>query len=158
MQVNTRPRTRRFDPPGGGLGYALMQAATAWRAELAAALAPWGITPPQFFMVAALLHAQTHHHPAPTQKELADRTGIDVNTTSQVIRGLERRGIIRRQRHPTDSRAVALSLTRRGLQLARQCTREARAMNRRYFAHADGESLLITLNRLTAESRQRLNH
>jgi len=144
-----------FEPPGGGLGYALMQTANAWRAELAGALAPVSVTPPQFFVLSALHHAQTHDRPAPTQKELSNRTGIDVNTTSQVLRGLERRGLVRRAPHPTDSRAVALSLTEPGLELARHCTREARALNRRYFASVDGESLLATLRQLAADSRHR---
>lgn len=145
----------RFDPPGGGLGYALMQAANAWRAELADALAPLSVTPPQFFVLAALLHAQTHDRPGPTQKELSARTGIDVNTTSQVLRGLERRGLVRRAPHPSDSRAVALSLTDAGLELARLSTREGRALNRRYFAAVDGQSLLATLKQLTDDSRHR---
>jgi MarR family transcriptional regulator, organic hydroperoxide resistance regulator len=149
-----RPESK-FDPPGGGLGYALMQTANAWRSELAIALAPVSVTPPQFFVLAALLHVQSRARPGPTQKELADRTGIDVNTTSQIVRGLERRGIVRRQPHPQDSRAVALGLTQAGLELARQCTREARALNRRFFAPADAEPLLHTLEELTARSHGR---
>lgn len=132
-----------------------MQAANAWRAELAIALAPVDMTPPQFFVVSALLHTQTHGRPGPTQKELADRTGIDVNTTSQVLRGLERREIVHRAPHPTDSRAITLSLTETGLALARLCTREARALNRRYFAGVDGEELLAIFKQLTSASRRR---
>jgi DNA-binding MarR family transcriptional regulator len=155
QRVATGHRTRDFDPPDGGLGYALMQAANAWRAELAAALSPMAVTPPQFFVLAALLHAHTHGRPAPTQKALSEQTGIDVNTASQVIRGLERRGIVRRRPHPDDSRAVQPLLTESGLELARRCTREARALNRRYFEQIDPQSLLATLQRLTAESRRR---
>lgn len=157
MQAQNKTDARDFDPPGGGLGYALMEAANAWRAELAAALAPMSVTPSQFFVLAALLHAQTHDRPAPTQRNLSDRTGIDVNTISQVIRGLERREIVSRQPHPNDSRAVALTLTGRGEELARQSTREARALNRRYFADVDPEPLLATLKQLAAESRKRRN-
>lgn len=132
-----------------------MQAANAWRAELAIALAPVSVTPPQFLVLAALLHTRSRQRPRPTQKQLADRTGIDVNTTSQVLRGLERRGLVRRTPHPADSRAIALSLTAGGLELARHCTREARALSRRYFASIDGEPLLATLKQLAADSRHR---
>jgi MarR family transcriptional regulator, organic hydroperoxide resistance regulator len=144
-----------FDPPGGGLGYALMQAASAWRQELAAALASVSVTPPQFLVLAALLHAHTRQRPPFTQRDLADRTGMDVNTTSQIVRGLERRELVRRQPHARDSRAVELSLTEPGVELARHCTGQARALNRRYFAGEDPEPLLATLERLTAESRRR---
>jgi DNA-binding MarR family transcriptional regulator len=155
MQVENDNKSRSFDPPGGGLGYALMQAANAWRTELAAALAPLSVTPPQFFVLAALLHAHTHRRPASSQKYLSEQTAIDVNTTSQIIRGLQRRGLVHRQPHAHDSRAIELSLSDAGLRLARQCTREARALNRRYFAHTDPEPLLATLKQLAAESRQR---
>ena len=155
MQEPSRARTQPFDPPGGGLGYALMQAANAWRAELAATLAPVSVTPPQFFVLSALLHARGRQRPAPNQKELADRTGIDVNTISQVIRGLERRDLVRRETHPEDSRALAPQLTDSGLELARYCTKEARALNRLYFADIDPESLLAALKHLAAASRRR---
>lgn len=155
MQEQDLTKGKAFDPPGGGLGYALMQAANAWRAELAITLAPASVTPPQFFVLAALLHAHGREHPGPTQKQLAGRTGIDVNTISQVLRGLERRGLVRRTPHPSDSRAIALSLTDAGLELARACTREARALNRRYFASIDGEPLLGVLKQLAADSRHR---
>jgi DNA-binding MarR family transcriptional regulator len=144
-----------FDPPGGGLGYALMQAASAWRAELGDALAPLSVTPPQFFLLAALLHAHGRKRPGLTQRELAERTGIDVNTVSQVLRGLEGRGLVQRDRHPRDSRALALALTEAGLDLARACARQARALNRRYFAAVEPEPLLTALEKLTVESRRR---
>jgi MarR family transcriptional regulator, organic hydroperoxide resistance regulator len=158
MPSQARPSESKFDPPGGGLGYALMQTANAWRSELAIVLAPASVTPPQFFVIAALLNAQARARPEPTQKELTDRTGIDVNTVSQIVRGLERRGIVRRLPHPRDSRAVTLSLTEAGLELGRLCTREARALNRRFFAPADAEPLLHTLRELTARSRSHRDH
>jgi DNA-binding MarR family transcriptional regulator len=141
---------------GGRLGYALVAAANAWRAELARALAPAEITPPQFFALAALLHRHGRDRPPPRQRELADATGIDVNTTSQVIRCLEARGVVHRQPHPDDSRAVAIGLTEDGLALARRCAAEARAVNGRFFADADIESLFAALDALTAASKARV--
>jgi DNA-binding MarR family transcriptional regulator len=119
------------------------------------ALAPVSVTPPQFFVLAALLHRRGRGRPAPTQKELANSTGIDVNTTSQIIRALERREIVARRPHPQDSRAVAVSLTDAGLELARRCAADARALNRRYFAGVDGEALLALLEQLTGGSQRR---
>jgi DNA-binding MarR family transcriptional regulator len=75
---------------------------------------------------------------------------------SQVIRGLEARGILHRQPHPNDSRAVAIGLTEDGLELARRCAAEARAVNGRFFADADAESLFAALNALTGASKARL--
>jgi DNA-binding MarR family transcriptional regulator len=123
--------------PGGGLGFALAQAAQVWRARLNEALSDLDVTAPQFFVLAALLHLHGRGEEAPTQREIAERTGTDANTASQIIRGIERRGLVRRDPHARDSRALALSLTPEGLELARTCASRARALNDRFFADAD---------------------
>jgi DNA-binding MarR family transcriptional regulator len=122
---------------GGGLGFALAHAAQVWRARLTDELSELGVTAPQFFVLAALLHIHGRGYEPPTQREIGERTGTDANTTSQILRGIERRGLIRREAHARDSRAIALSLTPEGLELARECARRARALNDSFFADAD---------------------
>ena len=145
----------RAEPSGGGLGYALMQAANAWRAELALALTPHALTPSQFFVLTSLLHAHTHGGEAPSQRELSERTGIDVNTLSQLVRALERRELIVRRRASGDARALELALTEAGLALARNAAAEGRALNRRFFAGIDPDALLGALTTLRQHSRRR---
>ncbi|MDQ6776285.1 MAG: MarR family transcriptional regulator [Actinomycetota bacterium] len=134
--------------PGGGLGYALAAAAHAWRAELADTLADLGVTPSQFFVLASLLHRHSRGREAPTQRRLAEESGMDPNTASQVLRGLERRGIVSRQRRAQDSRSVAITLTIEGLDLARESTTRARALNQDFFSGFDVEALFATLTGL----------
>ncbi|HEY1480029.1 MAG TPA: MarR family winged helix-turn-helix transcriptional regulator [Gaiellales bacterium] len=138
--------------PGGGLGFALAHAAQVWRSELTDVLADLSVTAPQFFVLAALLHL--HGREAPTQREIAERTGTDANTTSQIVRGLETRGLLGRQPHARDSRAFALTLTNDGLDLARECTRRARALNETFFAGAD-PMLYDELNALALRTKSR---
>jgi DNA-binding MarR family transcriptional regulator len=141
--------------PGGGLGYALAAAAHAWRARLAAELADDAVTPPQFFVLAALLHVHGRGRPAPTQRAVAEMAGIDANTASQIIRVLERRGLIRREPSARDSRARALTLTDAGLDLARACAGRARALNREFFAGVQAPAELYrTLRRLAAGAEE----
>jgi MarR family transcriptional regulator, organic hydroperoxide resistance regulator len=122
---------------GGGFGFALAHAAQVWRARLTDALSDLAVTAPQFLVLAALLHIHGRGEEAPTQREIAERTGTDANTTSQILRGIERRGLIRRDAHARDSRAFALSLTPEGLELAGECARRARALNDTFFADVD---------------------
>jgi MarR family transcriptional regulator, organic hydroperoxide resistance regulator len=137
---------------GGGLGFALAQAAQVWRARLTEELADLGVTAPQFFVLAALLHIHGRGLEAPTQREIGERTGTDANTTSQILRGIERRGLIRRDPHTRDSRAFALTLTPDGLELARECARRARALNDLFFAGVD-PALYDTLMALAKRTR-----
>ncbi len=122
---------------------------------LASALADVDVTAPQFFVLASLLHTQTRGRPVPTQRSVAERTGLDPNTASQVIRGLERRRLVLRARNERDSRALTLTLTEEGLALAHVCTQRARALNRQFFVAVDGEALYRTLTELAADARIR---
>ena len=113
------------------------------------------VTPPQFFVLASLLHASSRRRAPLTQRALAERTGVDANTTSQVVRGLERRGLVARHPDARDSRALVCSLTAEGLALARLSTQRARALNGEFFAAVDGGALLHTLTGLSDDARRR---
>lgn len=126
---------------GGSLGYMLAQAAHAWRTDLATALKPLGLTPPQFFVVASLYRLTIKKGLRPTQQEIAKRIAIDINTASQVIRGLEKRKIISRAPHPRDGRAIELALTAEGQKLAQESTRRAREVNERFFQDSNHQAL-----------------
>jgi DNA-binding MarR family transcriptional regulator len=121
----------------GGLGYLLIQAAQAWRNQVAAGLRDVGVTPPQFFVLVTLLRRSRRGGTGITQREVAARTRIDANTVSQIVRGLERRGLLTRSPHPDDSRAVTLALTTPGTELARDCAARVRAINTGFFAGVD---------------------
>jgi DNA-binding MarR family transcriptional regulator len=53
---------------------------------------------------------------------------MDANAMSQIVRGLERHGLLTRSRHPDDGRAVTLALTTPGTELTRDCAAKARAV------------------------------
>jgi DNA-binding MarR family transcriptional regulator len=119
---------------GGGFGYTLMHAAQTWRAEATAVLKPHGLTVPQFLVVMALFRQARHGWPGLKQAEIAGRLGMDANTTSQIVRGLERRGLLERAVDPGDARALALALTGVGVERGARASAAVRAMNDRYFA------------------------
>jgi len=121
----------------GGLGYLLVQAAQAWRNQVAAGLRDVGVTPSQFFVLVTLLRRARRDGTGFTQREVADRIRMDVNTMSQIVRGLERRGLLTRSPHPDDSRAVTLALTTPGTELTRDCAARVRAINTGFFAGVD---------------------
>jgi DNA-binding MarR family transcriptional regulator len=133
---------------GGGLGFLLVQAAQRWRNEVSAALRDLDVTPPHFFVLITLLRQRKRQNTPLTQRDVADRTGADANTTSQVVRALEDRALLVRVRHPTDSRAIALSLTDEGLALARQCSLRVRTVNQQFFRNVEGASLAAQLTTL----------
>jgi DNA-binding MarR family transcriptional regulator len=143
---------------GGGFGYALIHAAQAWRTEANTVLAPFELTVPQFLVVMALYRQARHDWPPLTQREVAERLGMDANTTSQIVRALERRGLLDRRRHPDDARANALTLTNDGVDRARDASASARAMNDVFFGvigDEDRRTLDRILTTLSTESENR---
>lgn len=98
-------------------GFLLWHATLQWQRSLTAALAPLQLTHVQFVLLACTwwLNEQGEH---PTQVALAAQAGTDVKMTSQVLRSLERKGLIERTIDLADTRARRLRLTPRGAQLA----------------------------------------
>jgi DNA-binding MarR family transcriptional regulator len=131
----------------GGYGYALLHAAQTWRTEASAVLKPFGLTVPQFLVTMALYRQARHGWPPLAQGDVAARLGMDANTASQIVTGLERRGLIVRERHFEDARIRVLSLTPGGLATAKSASAAARGFNDRYFGVLS-EAQLVALDQI----------
>jgi DNA-binding MarR family transcriptional regulator len=65
---------------------------------------------------------------------LAEHAVTDPMMTSQVLRALEGRGLLRRGQHPTDARARALSVTKAGAALANRALVAVEGCDADFFA------------------------
>jgi DNA-binding MarR family transcriptional regulator len=102
-------------------GYLVWRLATKWGALLDRALTPFGLTQAQF-SVLATLYGVTRAGGQPSQRELSDHTGLDPVFVSKLVRTLEGNGLLRRTTDPADSRAVRLTLTDQGAEVAEAAT------------------------------------
>jgi DNA-binding MarR family transcriptional regulator len=84
-----------------------------------------------------------------TQVMLARHAGTDVMTTSQILRTLEKKKLVRRTDHPTDSRAFALRPTAAGRRLARQLIHLVERADQEFFEPLGGDA-----SRFAASLRQ----
>lgn len=99
-------------------GYLLWRVTTKWRTEVDRAVAPLGLTHAQYTLLASL-YGLSRANTLPSQRELADFTGLDPIYVSKLVRALEGSGLVDRTRHPADTRAMQLSLTDQGVDAAR---------------------------------------
>ncbi|MGN8050698.1 MarR family winged helix-turn-helix transcriptional regulator [Curtobacterium sp. 22159] len=132
-------------------GLALWRVTNAWQRRIRTALAPHDLTHVQYVLLASLTWMD-RTEPV-TQRDLARHAGLDVMMTSQVVRALEAKGFVVRERHPTDRRAVALEPTPSGTGLANRATRDVEAADHAYFAGMDpsiAEAFLTGLRGLAA--------
>lgn len=101
---------------GPTTGYLLWRLTMKWRAAVDRALADLDLTHAQYSVLASL-YGMSRAGARPSQRELADHTGLEPIYVSKLARALERGGLIERAAHPDDPRAVQLSLTGRGTQV-----------------------------------------
>jgi DNA-binding MarR family transcriptional regulator len=113
-------------------GFLLWQASHRWQRRQRRALAPVGLTHAQFFLLASVTSLAAAGGPV-SQATLARHAGVDPMTTSQVLRALQSRKLVRRVPHPTDPRAKALAPTAAGRKLAREAAFLVDAADRELF-------------------------
>jgi len=95
------------------VGYLIWRLSMRWRAAMDRALAPMGLTQAQYSVLAPL-YSMSRAGARPSQRELADLTGLDAVYISKLVRALEREGFVTRSPKAADPRAVELSLTEQG--------------------------------------------
>lgn len=122
----------RFGSADESGGLLLWQVTNRWQAAQRAALKPFGLTHVQFVLLASL--AWLAPEGPITQRELAAHACTDAMMTSQVLRVLEQRRLIRRAAHPADGRARAVSVTSRGAALADRANGAVEACDREFFS------------------------
>ncbi|GAA2999838.1 MarR family winged helix-turn-helix transcriptional regulator [Actinokineospora diospyrosa] len=102
--------------PVSGLVWRL---STRWRAMIDRVVTPLGLTHAQYAVVAPLSSLQ-RAGTRPSQRQLADFTGLEPLYVSKLARSLEQAGLVTRTPDPADSRAMLLSLTDRGREVTDQ--------------------------------------
>jgi DNA-binding MarR family transcriptional regulator len=119
------------------LGYLLWRVTTRLRAAVDRTLAPLGLTHAQYTLLASL-YGFTQTGVQPSQRELADWTGLEPIFVSKLARALEAARLIVRAEHPADPRAVQLRLTRHGSATAQQAIALIQAFQEEFTAPIGG--------------------
>ena len=107
----------RFQGPEASPGFLMWRAALAWQRDIAAALEPVGLTHSQFVLLACTQWLEEHGDGA-----------------SQVLRRLERAGLVSRQPDPKDARARIVTMTPAGRDVGARATRLVEDADEAYFA------------------------
>lgn len=89
--------------------FSLYSAARATTQAYRALLAPWGLTYPQYLVLAILWHEGDQ-----TIGSLGDAMQLDSGTLSPLVRRLEQAGLVAKTRSPQDERVVTVQLTSAG--------------------------------------------
>lgn len=123
----------RFAGPDDSAGFLLWQTSMRWQRIQRDALKPLGLTHPQFVLLASVAWLEARE-PELTQAALAAHVQLDVMMTSQVLRTLEEKGLVRRKPHPRDTRANLVTATAAGQTLVGRAIRVVEDADARFFA------------------------
>ncbi|MGW3423983.1 MarR family winged helix-turn-helix transcriptional regulator [Streptomyces phaeochromogenes] len=107
------------NPEGATPGFLVWRLSMKWRVAVDRAVAPLGLTHAQYSLVASL-YGMHRTGLRPSQRQLADHTGLEPLYVSKLARTLEAAGLVERTRDPADPRAVRLTLTDQGREVTRR--------------------------------------
>lgn len=114
-------------------GFLLWQVTNLWQREIKKALEKYDLTHSQFVLMASI-HWLSLQGNEVTQILLSSHTKIDPMSTSTVLRTLQKKELIKRQEHSTDTRAKTVSLTENGINIIKQAVVTVENFDREFFS------------------------
>jgi len=148
-KATTQPLPTRFAGPGDSPGFLLWKISNAWQRRQREALLPFELTHAQFVLLAtATWHSDSE---TLTQARLAELSGVDPMTTSQIVRILESAGLLERHVHPADPRAKSITTTSAGREKARAALLVVEKTDSAFFG-TDAPRLIPVLKSLSRHS------
>jgi MarR family transcriptional regulator, organic hydroperoxide resistance regulator len=149
------PLPTRLAGPAESPGFLLWKISNAWQRAQRLALQPLGLTHSQFVVLATVTWYGASE--TLTQARVAQLTGIDPMTTSQVLRALQAATLIERRDHPTDPRAKQIAATRAGRDLARKAVVVVEETDAAFFEPvAHDASQLVKLFQALVQGNERV--
>lgn len=156
-------------PPGARAGALVWRLSTRWRTAVDRAVAPHGLTHATYVVLTTLfaMHAGRAGEPdpvgsgsvgsgsvgsglvAPSQRDLAQTSGLEPMYVSRLVRTLAADGLLTRTRDDRDTRVVRLELTERGLSVVRPAMRTVQALLDQLLAPLGGRDSVRSADLVT---------
>jgi DNA-binding MarR family transcriptional regulator len=140
--------------PDESPGFLLWKVSTLWRRSIEKTLKVFGLTHPQFVILAATGWL-TRKGEKPTQAQIGKLAGLDPNTTSQIMRGLQAKKLITRL-NSIDERSKSPTLTAKGTQILAQALPAVEHQDAAFFAPLDSQKsgILKALQKLAQKPNE----
>ena len=133
--------SRQFDSayqtPEQSPGFLLWQVSNCWQRKQKAALSKLKLTHVQFVLLAGVGWLESKSEII-TQDKLANQSKTDPMMTSQVVRTLEKKGLITRKINPNDKRKILLTTTDNGRVLLNNAIKVVEKTDKEFFKKIAG--------------------
>ncbi|MGW7069127.1 MarR family winged helix-turn-helix transcriptional regulator [Streptomyces sp. NPDC054855] len=124
---------------GATAGFLVWRLSMKWRVAVDRAVGPLGLTHAQYALMASL-YGMSRSGAQPSQRRLADHTGLEALYVSKLARALEAAGLVARTRDPNDPRAMQLSLTEQGRDVTRRAIKVVQGLLDQLLEPLGGQS------------------
>lgn len=124
--------TFAVDTPEDSLGLLLWQTTITWQRQIREFLEPYGITHPQFVIMAILLW-HDEHHGIINQVTIVNMSKLDKMTVSASLKKLTLQGYVCREENRIDTRSKSVSLTLSGKDFIRQLVPQVERIDAEFF-------------------------
>ncbi|MBV8325240.1 MarR family transcriptional regulator [Chryseobacterium sp.] len=131
--MSSKDNTFSVEKAEDSSGFLLWQVTNLWQREIKKILLPFDLTHSQFVILASI-HWLTIQKADVTQIILSHHTKIDPMTTSQVVRTLQKKELISRQEHKTDTRAKTIEITEKGKKTIKKAVIAVEKFDQDFFA------------------------
>ena len=147
-------RYSKFTETKKSPGLLFWQVATLWQRKIKEGLRLYDLTHTQFVILAVTQELNDRKLIA-SQKEISNFSMIDVMTLSTTLRLLEKKELIVRKNHPTDTRAKQISNTNKGKLLLKQVNKIIEEIDAQFFfpESEDLNSFLALLEKLKEQTK-----
>lgn len=141
----------RHKSPSESTGFLLWKVNNLWQREIRKTLKKYDLTHTQFVILATTIWLSDKNSDL-TQVEIANQIEIDKMMTSNVLRTLEKNGLLERSEHKTDTRAKTIRPTKKGVGILQKAVREVEEFDDQFFGRIKNiEEFNSGLNKLLVE-------
>ena len=113
-------------------GFLLWQVHNYWQREIKKCLIDLDLTHTQFVILASAYWLILHQDLV-TQTQVANHANTDVMMTSNILRTLEKKKMVIRKEHQTDTRAKTVTLTDAGIDVLTKAVKKVETFDRDFF-------------------------
>ncbi len=132
----------KFDDAQDSPGFLLWKMHLIWRRLVEKVLNQCDLTHPQFVVLVTIAYLAQNKSNV-TQVELANHVSLDVNTISQILKGLENKGFIKRLARNGNNKAKYPKLTEIGYSTFKQAIKLVEDVDQQFFNSLNTKDLQL---------------
>lgn len=123
-----------YKTPEESTGLLLWKVTSLWQQQIKTILKNHSLNHTQFVVLAS---ATWHSHlkKGVTQVQIAQQVNIDKMVTSNTLRALEKKGLLKRKEHKSDTRAKTIQVTKKGITLFEKAVKDVETFDTTFFEH-----------------------